>query len=149
MSVSRQNKVVMGWGIFILAVAGGLIALASFSSSQPGPLDGFAQCLSDKGATFYGAYWCPHCADQKKMFGRSVKKLPYVECSTPDGQGQLPVCAEKEIKGYPTWVFADGTRESRTMSLSELASRTSCVLSTDAETSELVTPISTTTSSAL
>lgn len=146
MSISRQNKAVLGWGIFILAVAGGLIALASFSSSQPGPLDEFAQCLSEKGATFYGAYWCPHCADQKKMFGRSVKKVPYVECSTPDGQGQLPVCAEKEIKGYPTWVFADGTRESRTMSLSELASKTSCVLPGDTATVESVLPVSTTSS---
>lgn len=130
MSLSKQNKVVVGWVVFIFIIAGGLIALAAYSSSKPSPLDGFAQCLSEKGATFYGAFWCPHCADQKKMFGRSVKKLPYVECSTPDGQGQLPVCSEKDITGYPTWVFADGTRESKVLELSTLSERTSCELPT-------------------
>lgn len=145
MSVSKQNKAVIGWLVFILAVAGGLIALASFSSSKPGELDSFAQCLGEKEATFYGAYWCPHCSDQKKMFGRSANKLPYVECSTADGQGQLPVCAEKDIKGYPTWVFADGTRESRTMSLVELATKTSCFLPGESDNSKVVTPTASTT----
>ena len=31
-------------------------------------LDGFAQCLTAKGAQMYGAWWCPHCADQKELF---------------------------------------------------------------------------------
>jgi hypothetical protein len=36
----------------------------------------FAQCLSDKGAVFYGAFWCTHCKSQKQMFGApAVKKL--------------------------------------------------------------------------
>jgi hypothetical protein len=27
-----------------------------------------AQHLAETGGVMYGAYWCPHCADQKAMF---------------------------------------------------------------------------------
>src|SRR3989344_4081507 len=72
---------------------------------ESGPLDDFTQCIKDKGALFYGAFWCPHCEDQKKLFGDAAQYLPYVECSTPDSKGQLAVCASQCIKVYPTWVF--------------------------------------------
>ncbi|KKU51184.1 MAG: hypothetical protein UX74_C0031G0007 [Parcubacteria group bacterium GW2011_GWA2_47_10b] len=106
-------------------------AVFSFFASaprEPGKLDAFAQCLNDKGAIFYGAYWCPHCQNQKKMFDTSAKLLDYVECSTPDGRGQLSICKDKEIKGYPTWIFADGSRESGEIALSHLAEKTGCEL---------------------
>lgn len=93
-----------------------------------GRLDGFAQCLNDRGAVFYGAYWCSHCENQKKLFGSSAKLLPYVECSTPNGQSQLQRCAEKNIEGYPTWEFANGSRESGELSLARLAEKTGCTL---------------------
>ena len=35
--------------------------------------------------------------DQKAMFGKSSKYLPYVECSMPDGQNQTLVCKDKGI----------------------------------------------------
>lgn len=96
--------------------------------NQPlSPLDTFAQCLGEAGATFYGAYWCPHCQDQKKLFNNS-KKLPYVECSSPNGQTQLPVCIDKEIKSYPTWIFANGERFEGNQTLEELATKTNCTL---------------------
>lgn len=94
----------------------------------PGKLDTFAQCIADSGATFYGAFWCPHCQAQKKMFGKSQSLLPYVECSAPNGKDQLPICKEKNITGYPTWEFADGTRESGEVPLEKLAEKTNCVL---------------------
>ena len=68
-------------------------------------LDEFAKCIADSGAKFYGAFWCSHCKDQKDLFGDSAQYLPYVECSTPDGNNQLPVCADEGIKIYPTWRF--------------------------------------------
>src|SRR3989344_7482831 len=77
--------------------------------TKPGQLDGFAQCLADKEVIFYGAFWCPHCQTQKALFGRSVKLLPYVECSTPDGNDQLQICKDEGIESYPTWEFPDGT----------------------------------------
>lgn len=111
-------------GIAAIAAVGMIVA----ASNKPAPLDGFASCLKDKGATFYGAFWCPHCQNQKKLFGKSAGKLPYVECSASNGKGQLPVCTDKKIEGYPTWEFADGSRESGELSLERLAEKTGCAL---------------------
>ncbi|MBI5134199.1 MAG: hypothetical protein HZA81_02320 [Candidatus Taylorbacteria bacterium] len=95
-------------------------------SSKPGRHDDFAACIEKSGAKFYGAFWCPHCQEQKALFGRSARKLPYVECSTPNGQAQLPACTEKKVESYPTWHFADGTVRQGTISLAELSSLTNC-----------------------
>ena len=109
----------------------GTVLLRSGSSpisTGPGKYDTFAQCLKDNGATFYGAFWCPHCNAQKKMFGSSVKLLPYVECSTPDASGQTQICIEKKITRYPTWEFLDGSRLSGEIPLAQLAEKTACTL---------------------
>ena len=114
-------------GIIVIA---GFISLYANNSSTTATekLDTFAACLKDKGAVFYGAFWCPHCQKQKAMFGNSVKYLPYVECSTPDAKDQLPVCNEKKIENYPTWIFADGSRLIGEVPLATLAEKTSCTL---------------------
>lgn len=99
----------------------GIVATAA------GSLDTYAQCLTDAGATFYGAFWCPHCEDQKSLFADS-KNLPYVECSSPDGQEQLEVCTTADITSYPTWRFADGSELKGTQTLADLSSKTNCPL---------------------
>jgi len=91
-------------------------------------LEPFAKCITDSGAKFYGAYWCTHCQEQKKMFGTAKNLLPYVECSTADGKGQLPICTENNISGYPTWGFKDGSTLSGAVTLELLAEKTSCSL---------------------
>lgn len=68
-----------------------------------------AKCLNEKGVKFYGAYWCPHCQEQKESFGSAAQYLPYIEC---DAKGENPnpeACEKANIKAYPTWVFPDGT----------------------------------------
>ena len=116
----------MWLAIAVLVVVG--IGVWVYVQYQPAPYDAFAKCLKEKEAIFYGAFWCPHCQKQKAMFGASAKYLPYVECSTPDGKGQLPICTDKSVDGYPTWIFADGSRLSGEISLSKLAEKTSCEL---------------------
>ncbi len=118
--------------IVALVVVLGLAVFFAQKSSGPGQYDTFATCIKDSGATFYGAFWCPHCREQKSMFGSSAKLLPYVECSTPDSQGQTAICIEKEIKSYPTWVFRDGSIGNGTLSFMELASSTGCALPQEA-----------------
>lgn len=118
--------------IITLLAIGGLTWLI-MTPGKPGAYDEFAQCLGEKGATFYGAFWCPHCQNQKAMFGKSAKLLPYVECSTPDGRGQLQVCDDVGIRTYPTWFFTEeGTTTptvvTGTIELEDLAQRTSCEL---------------------
>lgn len=122
-----MKKTYIAIGVFIVLVVGG-IATTRWADARPSPLDGFAQCLTEKGAIFYGAFWCPHCQAQKKMFGRAARLLPYVECSTPDGKAQLPLCTDKKVEGYPTWEFADGSRLSGEVPLKTLAEKTLCSL---------------------
>lgn len=122
-----MNKKLIVWSVVAMVVVGGIAFLVK-ANAKPGELDGFATCLKDKGAIFYGAFWCPHCQNQKEMFGKSQKLLPYVECSTPDGNGQLPVCQEKQIGGYPTWEFTDGSRTSGETPLKTLSEKTGCPL---------------------
>ncbi|MBI4128907.1 MAG: hypothetical protein HY460_02540 [Parcubacteria group bacterium] len=117
------SKRVFFWGVGIV-IAGGIF----FLWRLPGRLDQFAQCLRDRGATFYGTFWCPHCQNQKELFGRSVKLLPYVECSTPDGRSQTQTCTDKNITGYPTWEFFDRSRLTGEISLERLSERTGCAL---------------------
>ena len=109
------------------------MAFTFFQQQPPVPRDNerlsnLAKCLKESGAAFYGTFWCSHCQSQKEMFGAAVIELPYVECSAPDGKSQLPICAENEITGYPTWIFADGSRVLGDLSLEDLASRSGCEL---------------------
>lgn len=116
------------FGAITLVVLLGIVGFTYRQNNAPAKLDTFAECLKDKGAVFYGAFWCPHCQNQKEMFGRSVRFLNYVECSTPDGNAQLQICKDKKIDGYPTWEFADGSREGGEVALTKLAEKTKCEL---------------------
>ena len=115
------------WSALSILVIAGIVWLI-MAPAKPGELDAFASCIKDSGTTYYGAFWCPNCKNQEALFGRSAKLLPRVECSTPDGRGQLQVCQDAGIKGYPTWQFVDGTRESGTLSLARLSEATGCAL---------------------
>src|ERR1700675_3196938 len=91
-------------------------------------LDGFAKCLAAKQAKMYGAYWCPHCVDQKEMFESSFQYVPYVECGVPGSRDEAPVCKDAGIKHFPTWQFADGERQEGALPLPALGARTGCSL---------------------
>jgi hypothetical protein len=89
-------------------------------------LDAFAQCLTAKQTKMYGAFWCPHCEDQREKFGSSFKYAPYVECGIKGSQGIQAVCTQAGIKRFPTWVFADGTRVEGEHELQFLGDQTGC-----------------------
>jgi uncharacterized membrane protein len=69
--------------------------------------------LKSTGATMYGSYWCPHCCEQKQLFGQTaMKDINYVECAADGPNSQADLCAaivpevEKatgEKFGFPTW----------------------------------------------
>jgi hypothetical protein len=91
-------------------------------------IESFAHCLTANGAKMYGAWWCPHCADEKHLFGRAFTSVNYVECSPPGQRTQNDVCKQANIKGYPTWEFKDGSRLPGTQPLDVLSQRTACPL---------------------
>ncbi len=86
-------------------------------------LDSLAKCLASKGITMYGAYWCPHCQNEKAAFGSSFRYIPYVECAENPQK-----CLEVGIKGYPTWIFSDGRRFEGEQGLQRLAQESGCPL---------------------
>ena len=93
--------------------------------------DAFATCIAESGAKFYGAFWCPHCADQKKEFGDSKDLLPYVECDANGKNADVNACTAAGVEKYPTWVFANGTKVTGVQSFEELHEATSCPLPGD------------------
>jgi hypothetical protein len=91
-------------------------------------LDAFAKCLATKQVKMYGAYWCPHCADQKEMFESSFQYVPYVECGVPGSRDEAPVCKDAGIKHFPTWQFADGERQEGALALQAIGTKSGCSL---------------------
>ena len=128
-----SNLAKFSWGPWLAKSAGaaavGILLLhlhyAGYWGSAPGPEDpwvrNLAEHLSKNEARFYGASWCPHCTDQKKLFGSSAKRIPYVECS-PGGPKapQAQECKDKNVQSYPTWII-NGQRHTGVQSLEALA----------------------------
>ena len=125
----KFTKIKIFFLIIIILILGVVLTVASRSASKntSGKYDTFATCLKDRGAVFYGAFWCSHCNATKAVFGSSKSLLPYIECSTSSG-GQTQECKDKKIEGYPTWEFADGSRLTGEVPFETLSEKTSCVL---------------------
>jgi uncharacterized membrane protein len=79
-----------------------------------------AEHLTSVGAKMYGAFWCPHCHDQKQLFGKEAfSKVNYIECDAKGPNGKPELCQAAKITGFPTW-DVKGQRLSGTQSLLEL-----------------------------
>ena len=106
--VGVMDTKIIGYSVFLAVVLAGVIWGLWYLDQQAAPkreaYADLAQCLSERGVIFYGAFWCPACAQQKTMFGSAAKKLPYTECSLPD-RTQNDLCTEAEIANYPVWEF--------------------------------------------
>ncbi len=108
-----------------LALLAAVPALAGEISGSE--LATLARCISESGALFYGAHWCPYCRVQKEYFGASADLLPYVECY--DGRkadGINALCGDEGIKTFPTWRFPDGRVVTGARSPSQLAADSGC-----------------------
>ena len=105
----------MRWSRWLLSSGiGALTVVAVLGVAHSGLLQGredprlqaLAVHLEATGAKFYGASWCAVCQRQKRLFGASAERLPYVEC-TPGGRtGPMAIgCISADVQGYPTWVI--------------------------------------------
>ncbi|MFC1741125.1 hypothetical protein ACFL3V_01135 [Nanoarchaeota archaeon] len=116
----KPVKIRFTWVLVLLVL---VIAGVVYARSRPVEgLDGFAQCLSEKGAVMYGTYWCSHCNAQKADFGDAFSHIEYVECSD-----QKELCAENDVQGFPTWII-DGAKYEGRQPLSRLSALTGCDL---------------------
>lgn len=81
-----------------------------------------ARKLRESGAVVYTAFWCPHCARQKELFGREAwKEVRNVECAPKGYNAQPGICLAKQVDGYPTMILGNGKRISGERSLSDIA----------------------------
>ena len=100
----------------------GIVPPAVTTTSGPAQI-ALARHLRQIGAKEYGAYWCPHCHDQKMLFGKEAAKIiDYFECD-PQGQNcRAEICqaAAANVKGFPTWEI-QGQFYSGTQTLDKLA----------------------------
>ena len=63
-----------------------------------------AKHLTSIGAKKYGAYWCPHCFEQKQLFGKEAfKEVNYIECASEGKNPQPQACTAAGIRSFPSW----------------------------------------------
>lgn len=96
------------------------VAPAVVADSSPEAI-ALADHLTATGASIYTAYWCPHCHEQKELFGRqATARLKVIECA-PDGRNsQAALCEAKKLEAYPSWEI-NGKMISGVKPLSQLA----------------------------
>jgi uncharacterized membrane protein len=132
-SCQRPQMVGFSWGPWLAKTIGTAVVVVvalhlhyagywgKTAAAEDPWIRGLATHLTKIDAKFYGASWCPHCKQQKEMFGSSVDRVPYIECSP--GGPRAPVaqaCKDARIESYPTWIIK-GQRYGGTQTLEALA----------------------------
>ena len=120
----KTKKTLIYGGVLILLV-GAFIAGRHYRDHK---YDSFAQCLASKQAKMYGLYWCPHCIEQKEMFGAAFQYVTYQECAIKGSSEIVPACKIAGIKLFPSWQFGMETPKEGVLSLEALSDKTGCSL---------------------
>lgn len=82
-----------------------------------------ARHLQQIDAKMYGAYWCPHCHEQKQLFGKEAMQLvDYVECDPQGANARPQLCNQANIRSFPSWKI-NGQLVRGVQSLESLAER--------------------------
>lgn len=123
-SEGKRKRMLIYVGILILFAAA-YLAGRYYKNHK---YDSFAKCLASKQAKMYGLYWCPHCADQKAMFGSAFKYVPYVECAIRGSKELAPECKVAGVKLFPSWQFGMDPPKEGVLSLDALSEKTGCSL---------------------
>lgn len=121
----RPQKKKLIWGGIALVL---VVAYAVWWEYANHRYDGFAKCLSSKQAKMYGLYWCPHCAEQKAMFGKAFQYVTYVECGIKDSHELAPACSAAKVTLFPSWQFGANEPVPGVFPMQELSDKTGCSL---------------------
>ncbi len=121
----KKTKKFLAYGVVLILLAGAFYAGRYYRNHK---YDSFAKCLASKQAKMYGLYWCPHCIDQKQMFGEAFHYIPYVECAIRGSKEMAPECKVAGVKLFPSWQFGMQPPKEGVFSLQELSDKTGCSL---------------------
>jgi len=122
---SENGRKYLKWGGVLLLLVAAFVAGRYYRNHK---YDAFAKCLAARQAKMYGLYWCPHCIDQKQMFGASFRYVPYVECAIKDSKELAPECKIAGAKLFPSWQFGTDPPKEGVLSLGALSDKTGCSL---------------------
>jgi hypothetical protein len=124
-SRGSQTKKLLIYGGILILLAGAIIGGRYYRNHK---YDSFAQCLATKQAKMYGLYWCPHCIEQKQMFGDAFHYVPYVECAIKGSKEEAAECKVAGVKLFPSWQFGTDPPKEGVLSLEALSDKTGCGL---------------------
>jgi hypothetical protein len=124
-AAGSQTKKMFIYGIIAILLVGAFVGVRYYRNHK---YDSFAQCLASKQAKMYGLYWCPHCIEQKEMFGASFHYVPYVECAIRGSKELAAECKVAGIKLFPSWQFGMEPPKEGVLSLEALSDKTGCSL---------------------
>jgi uncharacterized membrane protein/glutaredoxin len=112
--------------VVILLLHANYVAPAAEPTGPEDPtVRALAEHLAEQEVIFYGASWCPHCQQQKALFGASAARLPYVECSLGGPNApQAAACRSAGVQSYPTWVINGRAYVGEVLTLAQLADAT-------------------------
>jgi hypothetical protein len=120
--------------IIVILLSGLLLAgCGQPAPKTPGKYAETAKCLAQKGVIMYGAYWCPHCANQKASFGDDFQFVHYQECDDKGAGGNHKACLEAGVTSYPTWYFPGQGNLVGEQSVADLAKLANCTETLSAE----------------
>lgn len=122
-TLPRRKRLIWG-GVAVALIA----AYAAWWYYVNHRYDGFAKCLAANHAKMYGLYWCPHCREQKEMFGKAFQYVPYVECAIKGSNELAPECKAAAVKLFPSWQFGSNPPVPAVFPLNELGDKTGCSL---------------------
>src|ERR1039458_1011809 len=91
-----NTKKMVTYGVVVILLAAAFIAGRYYKNHK---YDNFAKCLATKQSKMYGLYWCPHCIEQKEMFGEAFHYVPYQECAIKGSSEEVPVCKMAGLHG--------------------------------------------------
>src|SRR3984885_15350888 len=120
-----KTKKILLYSVVVILLAGIFMGVRYYQNHR---YDSFAQCLASKQAKMYGLYWCPHCLEQKEMFGQSFRYVPYVECAIKGSKEMPAECKMAGVKLFPSWQFGADPPKEGVLSLEALSDKTGCSL---------------------
>jgi hypothetical protein len=120
-----RRKKILTWVGILIVLAAAYYAGWHYKNHK---YDAFAQCLAAHQAKMYGLYWCPHCLEQKAMFGEAFHYVPYTECAIRGSSEMAPGCKVAGVKLFPSWQFGMDPPKEGELSLEALSGKTGCSL---------------------